>query len=161
MWRGGVIALSLGTSRALTSDLLSLLTLFYVAVLTDQETARIIDALKILVPAISAGIGGWYIKKQEDAKGRERQEAAERERLSDGWGQLTAQSREIIDRLQTETVEARAQCSAAMENVKGLERELEDTKNLYRLAMAEIEELKERRTRTRDSGERPRPKPKG
>lgn len=159
MWRGGVIARSLGTSRALTSDLLDALSFFYVAVLTDQDTARIVDALKILVPAISAGIGGWYIKKQEDAKGRERQEAAERERISDGWGQLTAQSREIIDRLQTETVEARAQCAASEEREKKIARELEEMKRLRVLDLEEIEELKERlRRRTQGTGERPKPK---
>lgn len=138
---------------------------FLLFLLSDAERAFIGDTLKIVVPLI-IGLGGtWLANRRENRIWRDKQEIREREmidgqtdKISLSWDKMTTQLRDMIDRLQNETimavkraVEAEEKCAVtAARNReieirnKELERELEDVRRTYRQALQEIEELRER-----------------
>lgn len=133
------------------------------------------------LPVIITGLGGWgaawltnrrerrqWLEKQELEQNRQLQ--VQSERLTTGWSEMTTQAREIIDRLQTETIAAaqraaaaELRCSAAEARNRDLEVELEGVRQMYRQAQRDLEDLRTKGARRRapETGERPRPKPGG
>lgn len=136
----------------LTSGIMSV---FFLLFLTDSDKALAYDVLKIAVPALGAWGAAWLANRRENRVWRDKQGEREREmldkqsdKLSTGWVEMTSQAREMINRLMVETIDAKTRASVAEERSRGLEKELEDVKKMYSLALAEIDELKERGRRT-------------
>lgn len=123
----------------------------------DSDVA---DLLKILVPALGAWAAAWLTNRRDRRQWTEKHEAdqkvqlsAQAERLAAGWSEMTTQAREIIARLQVETIDAKTRCSLAEGKVAALERDLAEVRARYEAALAALEELQERGTRR---GPRPR-----
>lgn len=114
----------------------------------------VIDVLKIAIPAMGAWLAAYLSNRKErrqwEDKQREEQHkiiAGQADKLASGWVEMTTQAREIINRLQLETIEAKTQ-KAVMENeLINLREELAEVKAKYSEALAEIELLKQKGTR--------------
>lgn len=119
-----------------------------------SELQLLVDAAKILVPAAGAWIAAWlanrrehkqWIKQQEDQ--HQKAFASQSDRLSASWAEMTTQAREIITRLQVETIDAKTRAAVAEERIQSLERDLVDVRMRYEAAKLEIENLRTNRPR--------------
>lgn len=116
-----------------------------------------IDLAKVLVPAVGAWFVSWLQNQRERHQWAAKQEAEQQKLLSDqsnrlsaGWAEMTAQAREIITRLQVETIDAKTRAAVAEERAVSLERDLSEVRKRYETACSEIESLKQRRPRSRE-----------
>lgn len=118
--------------------------------------------LTILVPTLGGWGAAWLANRRERRQYLERQGAAQDERLAKqeerlvtGWSEMTAQARDIIGRLQVETIEAKTRAALAEEGKakaerdlseirSRLEKELAEVRSMYDMARAELDSLKER-----------------
>lgn len=123
-----------------------------------------LDIVKIGVSALGAFGAAWLANRRERRQWLEKQEAEQNqqlqkqaERLADGWSNMTTQAREIIDRLQAETIDAKTRAALAEERAAGLQRELTEVRSRYDMARAELDSLKERGKRQMRRREPPEP----
>lgn len=114
----------------------------------------LLDFAKIVVPALGAWLAAWLQNLRERRQWTEKQEAEQQklltsqaDRLSAGWAEMTTQAREIITRLQVETIDAKTRAAVAEERAATLQRELAEIERKYTAALAELDRLKERRPR--------------
>lgn len=136
---------------------------------------NLVDLAKIVIPAMGAWVAAWLQNRKERRQWAARQEVEQRAifgtetaRLTGSWNEMTTQMREMITRLQVETIDAKTRAAVAEERAAGLakelvevrsrlERELADVKRNYEAALAELDRLKERRpkqsTRQQEKGD--------
>lgn len=129
-----------------------------------------LEVLKIAVPAAGAWMAAYLANRKERREWTAKREAQQQkvldsqaDKLSAGWVEMTSQAREIINRLQMETIDAKTRSkvaeekvielardfSLAEEKIEGLEREIAEVRGKYETAQREIAILKERRPRTK------------
>lgn len=117
------------------------------------------DFAKVAIPALGAWLAAWLQNLRERRQWTAKHEAEQRnllsaqaDRLSAGWAEMTTQAREIITRLQVETIDAKTRAAVAEEKASNLERELAEVRRKYEAALAELDRLKERRPRSKGTG---------
>lgn len=112
------------------------------------------SALKIVGSALGAWGASWLANRRERREWLAKQEAAQdqqlakqADRLAAGWSEMTTQAREIISRLQVETIDAKTRAAVLEEGNAKLERELAELRARYAAALAELEGLREQMSR--------------
>lgn len=108
--------------------------------------------LIVLLPALGAWGAAWltnrrerrqWLEKQEEKQDRQLTQQADR--LASGWSEMTTQAREIINRLQVETIDAKTRAAVAEDRADKLEKELAEVKSHFAMARAELDTLKAKR----------------
>lgn len=128
-----------------------------------------VDLLKVAIPALGAWGATVLSNRRERHIWTEKQEekqqallASSQDRLVGSWAEMTSQAREMISRLQIETIDAKTRAATAEERLASLKiaseerfanlkQELEDVQQKYAAALRELEELRERGKRVRPS----------
>jgi len=120
------------------------------------------EMLKYIIPGLIAFCGLWLTNRKERRQWMAQQEDAQSrllvsqsDRLAAGWAEMTTQARELIGRLQIETIEAKTRAALAEERAAELNRELETIKRKYAQALTELEELRKKAPRVGGSKIRP------
>lgn len=108
-----------------TITLLPLLSLSLVWLQVSINWSSIMEVLKIVVPVLGAWLAAHLSNKKEHRKFEESQQ----DKLTTGWSEMTAQSREIIARLQTEIGEMKICVTQAEEKAAKARQELDDLKD--------------------------------
>lgn len=127
------------------------------------------DLLKIAIPAAGAAVAALLANRRDRRQWIEKQEAEQQrvlatqaDRLAAGWADMTTQAREIINRLQIETIDAKTRAAVAEERAAKLERdfversaklekELAEVRSHYAAAREELDGLRSRRGRKRET----------
>lgn len=109
------------------------------------------DLMKVAIPALGAWGATWLSNRRERRVWTEKQEekqqqllTSQSDRLAAGWSEMTTQAREIIARLQVETIDAKTRAATAEERNANLRQELDAVRQKYSEALHELEELRER-----------------
>lgn len=116
----------------------------------DSEIDWILLA-QILVPAFGAWIASSYTNKRERAEWESKQEIEQQKalggtvsQLSGAWGEMTTQLRELVTRLQVETIDAKTRAAIEANRAEKLERELETLRLEHKVVLRELDELRSR-----------------
>lgn len=122
----------------------------------DLDLKALTDIAKIAVPAVGAWLAAWLTNRRERRQWIEKRESEQQaalsvqsDRLTAGWAEMTTQAREIITRLQVETIDAKTRCAMSEARTAGLERELADVKQKYEEALRELSALRNRAPKPR------------
>lgn len=105
----------------------------------DSDLAKF---LTILIPALSGFGAAWLANLKDRRDWKAKQEANEQASFDIRWEKLSASAREMIDRLQKEVIDAKAQVLALTKDLESAQRECTDLRR-------ELEAMKERRRKPR------------
>lgn len=105
----------------------------------DSDLAKV---LTVLIPALGGFGAAWLANLKDRRDWKAKQEANEQASFDIRWEKLSASAREMIDRLQKEVIEAKAQVAVLTRDLELAQRECAEVRR-------ELEALRERRRKPR------------
>lgn len=115
----------------------------------DSESVNVGQVLTIVIPALGAYLAAWLQnrkdKRQEESKREalaQQMFASQSDKLNAGWSDMTAQAREMINRLLLETIDAKTRAALAEDRADDLAKEIVECRLKYEGAIRQLEELR-------------------